>query len=72
MVSTSLLMRRSFGYVAVGPWFLTLVNVKQGEFREDNFQKAMALVKDGEGAKDKAGRRGGTKGVGHVLFCLST
>jgi ATP-dependent RNA helicase DOB1 len=34
----------------------------QGEFREDNFQKAMSLMKDGEGARDRIGRRGGTKG----------
>ena len=45
--------------------------MKQGEFREDNFQKAMSLMKDGEGAKDKIGRRGGTKGLKMlVIWCV--
>ncbi|XP_062509279.1 exosome RNA helicase MTR4-like [Corticium candelabrum] len=41
---------------------LYLVVDEKGEFREDNFQTAMTLVKDGDGGKDKTVRRGGTKG----------
>ena len=35
----------------------------QGDFREENFQKAMAVIKDGgNDPGSRKGRRGGTKG----------
>lgn len=34
----------------------------QGNFREDNFQKSMAVIQEGPGSSQQKGRKGGTKG----------
>lgn len=34
----------------------------QGNFREDNFQKSMAVIQEGPGSGQQKGRKGGTKG----------
>ena len=40
----------------------------QGEFREENFQKAMAVIRDGgTDPGSLKGRKGGTKGTVSVL-----
>ena len=41
----------------------------QGEFREENFQKAMAVIRDGgTDPGSLKGRKGGTKGTVSVLI----
>ena len=39
-----------------------LIVDEKGDFKEENFQKAMGLLKDGEGSRVR--RKGGTKGRG--------
>ena len=35
----------------------------QGNFKEDNFQKSMAVIQEGPGSAQQKGRKGGTKGM---------
>ena len=45
-------------------WSLSIYLIvdEKGDFKEENFQKAMGLLKDGEGSRVR--RKGGTKGRG--------
>ena len=44
----------------------------KGNFREDNFQKSMAVILEGTGAGSQKGRKGGTKGNENMIFYKAT
>lgn len=43
-------------------FFRYISTLFQGNFREDNFQKSMAVIQEGPGSSQQKGRKGGTKG----------
>ncbi|XP_046844163.1 exosome RNA helicase MTR4-like [Xenia sp. Carnegie-2017] len=46
---------------------LFLVVDENGAFREDNFQKSMAVIQEGPGSSQQRGRKGGTKGPSNTF-----
>ncbi|CAB4009069.1 superkiller viralicidic activity 2-like 2 [Paramuricea clavata] len=46
---------------------LFLVVDETGNFREDNFQKSMAVIQEGPGSGQQRGRKGGTKGPSNTF-----
>ena len=62
-----------FVFINNNNYYIVIANcfIFQGEFREENFQKAMAVIREGgTDPGSQRGRKGGTKGMQLLILLI--